>query len=229
MAGTNRRKKTNGNPARPREGAEFLSDVVGKNVASARVFAALTQDDLAERMRAFGHGWHGTTTGQVERGLRVVTVEELLALALALGVTVYYLLTLSHQDEIELVDIGPDSVIPTLRRSEVDKLYRARGRSLPPPPLVIWEGNKPSAWALAENEIRLGDLIGAMEDDLGTAAVIDILGKWDSEAVHAGIVRFEEGEMLIQGSLAGQLQGMEVLEAIKKLYAARDPEVEPDS
>lgn len=227
MAGTQRHKKTGGKPAKPREGSEFLSDVIGKNIAAARAFVSLSQLDLADRMTKLGHAWYGSTVGRVEKGERAVSVEELIGLSLALHpITPYQLLTPPVDEENPTdIDLGPDSPIPTLTRKQVDRLFRARGMLLPPPPVVVWEGNDPKAWTPAENEFRLGDLLDAVEADLGTEAAKALLGRWDREVVREAIVRLDEetGEADVMGSLVGRLDGLEALDAIKRHYGDRQP------
>lgn len=228
MAGTQRHKQVGGKLAEPREGTEFLSDVIGKNVAAARAFVSLSQLDLADRMTKLGHGWYGSTVGRVEKGTRVVTAEELIGLSLALHpITPYQLLTPPRDEEnLTDIDLGPDSPIPTLTRKQVDRLFRARGMLLPPPPVVVWEGNELTAWTPSENEVRLGDLLDAVEADLGTEAAKALLGRWDREVVREAIVRLDEetGETVVMGSLVGKIDGVEALEAIKHHYRDRPPE-----
>jgi len=78
-------------PAPPREaasgrkeGQKFLSQVLAKNARDLRNIHELSQDQVAERMGALGHAWSRQTTSDVERGVRKVTVDELLAFALVL-------------------------------------------------------------------------------------------------------------------------------------------------
>lgn len=75
------------------EGAVFTADVFAYQLRTARLLAGLEQTDVAARMRLLGHPtWTRATVSQVERGQRNITAVELLAAALALGVTVADLL-----------------------------------------------------------------------------------------------------------------------------------------
>jgi transcriptional regulator with XRE-family HTH domain len=59
---------------------------VATNVAAYRSFHRLSQTDLAEAMRAFGHPkWTRSTVSAVERAERQITLDELPALAICLG------------------------------------------------------------------------------------------------------------------------------------------------
>ena len=80
--------------AAPYPGARFATSIVAANVAGYRRAASPTmrQTDLAERMSALGHPWTQAVVSIVETEQRHVTVDELLALAIALGVTVPALL-----------------------------------------------------------------------------------------------------------------------------------------
>lgn len=144
MAGTNRRKKIDGRPAEPREGAEFLSDVIGKNIAVARTECGLSQDSLAKRMTELGHKWYGTTVGRIEKGERVVTVEELFGLSLALQTTVHQLLSPSSRgtEASTCVDLGPDSAVTIVTSEDLERILGNGGDSRLYPPLFRWEKNR---------------------------------------------------------------------------------------
>jgi transcriptional regulator with XRE-family HTH domain len=73
-------------------GGRYPSEAVAENIRSYRAVRRLSQEELAERMNVLGHGWYHQTVGEVERGNRAVTVDELIGLALALEVTVGELL-----------------------------------------------------------------------------------------------------------------------------------------
>lgn len=78
---------------RPPAGSRFPSEVLADNLRAYRRLADLTQGELGERMAdLFGHEWSEQTAGFVERGDRTVTTDELVALALALDVTIADLL-----------------------------------------------------------------------------------------------------------------------------------------
>jgi len=95
-------------PRSERENADMAptsySDVLARNIRAARSRADLTQEDLGARMRALGHAaWLYQTVGNVERGRRRVTAEEVAALALALDTTIPALAAPSDQDgDIEM-------------------------------------------------------------------------------------------------------------------------------
>ncbi len=62
-------------------------EAVAEHVRDFRVLRRLSQVDLAERMKEAGlKTWSRQTVGEVERGNRKVTVDELTALGPALGV-----------------------------------------------------------------------------------------------------------------------------------------------
>jgi 8-oxo-dGTP pyrophosphatase MutT (NUDIX family)/transcriptional regulator with XRE-family HTH domain len=74
-------------------------EVLARNIRAARSRADLSQQDLAARMQRLGYSaWLYQTVGNVERGKRRVTAEEILALALALGTTISALMSASDQD-----------------------------------------------------------------------------------------------------------------------------------
>jgi transcriptional regulator with XRE-family HTH domain len=85
----------------------FLSEVVAGNIARKRETQGLTQEQVAERMRGLGHDWARATVSEVERQGRLVSVEELGGLALALSTTILELLSLSSPSDAELaIDHG---------------------------------------------------------------------------------------------------------------------------
>lgn len=73
----------------PRSGRRFLGDALAANVAAYRKAAVppMRQQDLADRMTLLGHPWTQAVASMTETATRNVTVDELLALAVALGVT----------------------------------------------------------------------------------------------------------------------------------------------
>lgn len=73
-------------------GTKFLSEVLARNARQIRGLQRLSQDDVAQRMTTLGHAWSRQTTSDVERGLRNVTVDELIGLALVLGESIGRLL-----------------------------------------------------------------------------------------------------------------------------------------
>jgi len=212
VAGTQRHKQVGGRLAEPREGTKFLSDVIGKNVAAARAFVSLSQLDLADRMTKLGHGWYGSTVGRVEKGTRVVTAEELIGLALALHpITPYYLLSPISQGPVGAadIDLGPDIPLPLLPSSRVDRMFRARRKTLASPPLVIWEGNEPKAWTPTDGQGRLHDLIRELldlirdleaEEMIKDAAKLMVAG-WDSKDVLEAVESWCAGNLVPGGRL----------------------------
>ena len=93
----------------PRAGSRFLSDVLADNIRAWRLLRRLEQAEVASRMAKLDHTWGPSTVSQVERGRRNITVDELLALAIALSVPVWVLLDpLGPQGDNETpVDFGP--------------------------------------------------------------------------------------------------------------------------
>jgi transcriptional regulator with XRE-family HTH domain len=73
--------------------AEFVEDVLARNVRAYRLLRNLEQLDVAYRISVVaGHRWTPATVSEIERGRRNVTVPELLALTVVLGTTVELLL-----------------------------------------------------------------------------------------------------------------------------------------
>lgn len=63
-----------------------LDEVIGSNVRAGRLAARLTQDELAERLRAMGLvSWRQSTVARAERGTRALSVGDLLFVSAALG------------------------------------------------------------------------------------------------------------------------------------------------
>lgn len=91
-------------------GSRLPSDVLADNIRAYRFLQNQTQEKLAARMTAFGHDWTAGTVGFVERNERAVNVDELVGLALCLGVTLGQLLDPTgpgHLRDEERLDIGP--------------------------------------------------------------------------------------------------------------------------
>lgn len=63
-----------------------LSVSIAENVRLYRKSQRVSQADVAEQMRRLGHSWTHSTASNVERGERPLSVHELFALALTLGV-----------------------------------------------------------------------------------------------------------------------------------------------
>jgi transcriptional regulator with XRE-family HTH domain len=58
-----------------------VSEVVGQTISALRQAAGLTQAELAAAMREIGFPWQRQTVARVERGVRALNVDELVALA----------------------------------------------------------------------------------------------------------------------------------------------------
>lgn len=112
------RKRTRATPKRkgrrPADSSAFASEVLATNVRAYRALRGLTQEGLAERMVSMGHEWSAGILGFVERHDRVVGVDELVGLAIALEVTIGDLLDPTGPDGrrrlgLDLGDIRPES------------------------------------------------------------------------------------------------------------------------
>jgi transcriptional regulator with XRE-family HTH domain len=58
-----------------------VSEIVGQTVSALRQAAGLTQAELAAAMRETGFPWQRQTVARIERGVRTLNVDELVALA----------------------------------------------------------------------------------------------------------------------------------------------------
>lgn len=77
-----------------------FGDVLARNIRAARSRRDLSQQAVAARMRALGFdAWVHQTVGNVEKGKRRVTADEILGLAWALETTINALLTPIDEDE----------------------------------------------------------------------------------------------------------------------------------
>lgn len=65
---------------------------MAENLSAYRVLRRLTQDELAARMTGLGHQMSRSTISGIESLSRSVTVDELLGLAICMGVTIGQLL-----------------------------------------------------------------------------------------------------------------------------------------
>jgi transcriptional regulator with XRE-family HTH domain len=85
-----RAKKSRATPKRKQHkaapGAVYASDALAANTRDYRRIRDWTQEQLADRMNALGYEWSAGVVGFLERGDRTLTVDELFALALTLGV-----------------------------------------------------------------------------------------------------------------------------------------------
>ncbi|MGH3274329.1 MAG: helix-turn-helix domain-containing protein [Streptosporangiaceae bacterium] len=76
------------------------TEVLARNIRSARAAAGLQQEPVAVRMRKLGFtAWLRQTVANVEKGRRGLRAEEIIGLALALETTVPQLLEPLAQDE----------------------------------------------------------------------------------------------------------------------------------
>jgi len=80
-----KKRKTRGTPSQRRLGGE--AEIVATNVRAYRRVRDLSQKQLAAKMTALGYDWSDGIVGFIERGDRNLAVDELLALALVLGVS----------------------------------------------------------------------------------------------------------------------------------------------
>jgi transcriptional regulator with XRE-family HTH domain len=150
MAATPRRRGL-----KPRGSSVFVSDVLGKAVKVYRGYLNLSQQDLAERMTALVSGedrnetkpqrWHAQTVSEVESGNRVVTLEELCALAAALRTSVGALLIplIGEDPHPPEYDIGGPAPIPWIYM--IGLVDRIRPDLMPYHDTFVWQGNTPVA------------------------------------------------------------------------------------
>jgi transcriptional regulator with XRE-family HTH domain len=82
-----------------RPNTKFVADALADNLRAYRLLNGLDQQYVADRMRRLGHPWRRVTVSEVERGLRNVTVPELLTLVLVFGATVEELLDPRRPDQ----------------------------------------------------------------------------------------------------------------------------------
>lgn len=94
---------------------DMPSRVVGRRVAEVRrrLEPRVTQQDLADRVTAFGSPMHQTTVARIEKGQRPVSLGEALQLAAALGVSPLALFVPS--DPAAELAIAPKLVVSALR------------------------------------------------------------------------------------------------------------------
>lgn len=101
-------------------GERAVSDVVGQTVSALRQAAGLTQAELAAAMREMGFPWQRQTVARIERGLRTLNVDELVALAAYFEMPVPALLA---RPEV----LGPSTVFDEWRPIRVgDRLIDVR-------------------------------------------------------------------------------------------------------
>lgn len=95
-------------------GARSLAEVVADNLRDWRALRRLSQREVAERMGHFGYSWSTATVSEIERLGRVVDVNELLCLAMALETSLPDLLDPAGVDgrHGESLDYGRSDVPP---------------------------------------------------------------------------------------------------------------------
>ncbi|HUK72225.1 MAG TPA: helix-turn-helix transcriptional regulator [Streptosporangiaceae bacterium] len=85
--------------------------VLAKNLRAARARAGISQQVFAARMRALGYDqWLYQTVGNIERGKRRISADELLGCAVAAETTLHALLSPSSDDLI--VELPGGGVLP---------------------------------------------------------------------------------------------------------------------
>lgn len=88
-----------------------MSGIVGENIRRARAALGWSQQALAERLAEVGEPWSRATIAQLELGKRGATVDDLVVLALALGVAPHVLLYPPAGVDVAVADDvlpGPD-------------------------------------------------------------------------------------------------------------------------
>jgi transcriptional regulator with XRE-family HTH domain len=75
------------------------SEVLARNIRSARARLGIDQEPAAERMRTLGYGtWVRQTIGEIEKGRRRVTADEILGLSFVLETTIPRLMAPVSED-----------------------------------------------------------------------------------------------------------------------------------
>jgi transcriptional regulator with XRE-family HTH domain len=167
-------------PVSPREataqrkvGTKSLSEAVGQNARQVRSLHNLSQDDVAERMRALGHAWSRQTTSDVERAVRNVTVNELLGLALVLGTPVGELLDVRGYLRAVLAAVDPgDPDLPYTEPHSLDdptavEIPGTEGIGIPPAVLRALVESRITlrlAWDDGPAAIRIEPVEGHLDD-----------------------------------------------------------------
>ncbi len=169
---------------KPRGNSVFLSDVLGGTIKAYRAFLNLSQQDLADRITELQkHGtadeatpaekkkeapkpkrWHSQTVSEVEKGARVVTVEELFALALALETsTVNLLLPVAYEETPPShYDVGGPEPLDSLHVRQL--LMPTGGDKSPYLRVMVWKGNTPIAVTKAQTSFHeLKDILDTQE------------------------------------------------------------------
>ena len=109
-------------------------EVLARNVRAARKRLGINQQDLAARMQALGHdAWLHQTVGNVEKGKRRITAEEVVSLAYALQTSIGPLMAPNKQD-------GPTIMQGDLEVSAFSALLLVGGVNNR---AIQWDGNTP--------------------------------------------------------------------------------------
>ena len=171
----------------PKPGSRLPSQVLAQNVRLIRRVLDLSQGDLAERMASLGHHWVRQTVGEVERSGRVVSIDEQLGLAMALGTSLITLLdpsAIRGQDESAPTDIGLRTVLmddlwPLLVGSWVGRLmpYNETFGT------VKWDENEPVRWVTYTATATVGE---SEEDDWVTFTATATVGESEDERLDSG-------------------------------------------
>ncbi len=138
--------------------APTFGAVIAANVKAERARLGIKQASLAARMRRLGFDWHPQTVGNVERGERRLTAEEVLCLALALRVPVSALMRPQGPTEFIRLPSGQEIRATTVARSV---LFHYDDES------VTWDGDKPV----------FGEPTGAARDETPWRAVQAVLDR----------------------------------------------------
>jgi transcriptional regulator with XRE-family HTH domain len=122
-----------------------LADVISARVRSLRALMRLKQSDVANRMQALGFRWHIQTLSQVERGVRSLSFEEAVALAICLDST----------PEVLLQPVTPAVTFPSGVTISAQRLSAIDGS-------VTWDGSQP---VTADSRMPMPEArIGALHD-----------------------------------------------------------------
>ena len=133
-----------------------MGEVAGEAVRMRRMGRRMAQAELGRRMAALGHPWAAATVSLSERGLRRITVDELGALALVLGVRPADLLDATLLEEWTNVslDLGGSLIPPKTARAWL------RGRLR----LTIGEDNSLSMEPTDGHELAVLDAIEELRE-----------------------------------------------------------------
>jgi transcriptional regulator with XRE-family HTH domain len=116
----------------PKSEPVTLSEVIGENVLGVRVRTGLTQARAAQGLQALGIPVEQRMLSRGERGLRRFSVEELLGLALVLGVSVLDLLTTDGPVQVGEAVTLPGPVVADLVAGRLALQYQAGALAVEP-------------------------------------------------------------------------------------------------